>query len=398
MSHAPSAALSARHTTVREALAARTLEALVITSLPNILYLTSFTGSAAIVVLTADRLYFITDFRYVAAVSEMTGTPCECPGLDLVKVDGSYDATLSALLMSRTLFAGGLGRPRRIGFEAEHLTVSRHLWLSSALSSGETSDTELVATEGIVERARLVKDAFEIATLREAARRLSAVARELPREIRAGRTERDVAMAIDFRLHQAGFARTAFDTIVASGPNAALPHARPGERKFVEGDLVVLDFGGVYDSYCVDLTRTVTVGRASTRAREVYGAVLEAHDRAVASVAPGQSRFAIDAAARDVLARHDLAEAFGHGTGHGLGIEVHEDPRITRRRPADDEGDAGDGGDHLAGSAVRAGMVFTIEPGAYLPGWGGVRIEDDVLVTEEGVEVLTSVTTELLEI
>src|SRR5579864_1965360 len=179
MSHAPSAALSARHTTVREALAARTLDALVITSLPNILYLTNFTGSAAIVVLTADRLYFITDFRYVAAVSEVTGTPCECPGLDLVKVDGSYDATLSALLMSPTSLAPGRGRagephaPRRIGFEAAHLTVSRHLWLISALSSGETSDTELVATEGIVERARLVKDAFEIATLREAARRLS---------------------------------------------------------------------------------------------------------------------------------------------------------------------------------------------------------------------------------
>jgi Xaa-Pro aminopeptidase len=399
MSHAPTDALSARHTTVRDALAARTLDALVITSLPNILYLTNFTGSAAIVVLTADRLYFITDFRYVAAVSEATGTPCECPGLDLVKVDGSYDATLSELLMSPTSFARATAEaqhaPRRIGFEAAHLTVSRHLWLTNALSSSETPAAELVATEGIVERARLVKDAFEIATLREAARRLSAVARELPQEIRAGRTERDVAMAIDLRLHQAGFARTAFDTIVASGPNAALPHARPGERKFVEGDLVVLDFGGVYDSYCVDLTRTVTVGRASARAREVYGAVLEAHDRAVASVAPGMSRFAIDAAARDVLARHDLAEAFGHGTGHGLGIEVHEDPRITRRRPGDD---AGDGGDDPAGSAVRAGMVFTIEPGAYLPGWGGVRIEDDVLVTEDGVEVLTSVTTELKEI
>src|SRR6185312_8936994 len=155
-----------------------------------------------------------------------------------------------------------------------------------------------------------------------------------------------------------------FDTIVASGPNAALPHARPGERTITEGDLVVLDFGGVYASYCVDLTRTVSVGTASTRAREVYAAVREARTRAIAAVAPGRSRFEIDAAARDTLAGYGLGEAFGHGTGHGLGIEVHEDPRITRRRrdiDADDE-------------AVAPGMIFTIEPGAYLPEWGGVRI------------------------
>jgi Xaa-Pro aminopeptidase len=155
-----------------------------------------------------------------------------------------------------------------------------------------------------------------------------------------------------------------------------------------EGDLVVLDFGGVYASYCVDLTRTVSIGPAGTRAREVHAAVREARDLAIAAVAPGRSRFDIDAAAREALGRHGLAEAFGHGTGHGLGIEVHEDPRISRRRPDVDTED----------EAVAPGMVFTIEPGAYLPGWGGVRIEDDVLVTDTGVEVLTDVTTELIQI
>jgi Xaa-Pro aminopeptidase len=213
----------------------------------------------------------------------------------------------------------------------------------------------------------------------------------VPSEVRVGRTEREVAIAIDRRLIQAGFERPAFDTIVAGGPNSALPHAHPGERRFTEGDLVVLDFGGVYHSYCVDLTRTVSVGKPTDRAREVYGAVLEAHDRAIAIVAPGQSRFGIDAAAREALALHGLAEAFGHGTGHGLGIEVHEDPRITRKRPDISSDDA------AQQDAVAAGMVFTIEPGAYLPGWGGVRIEDDVLVTDQGVEVLTDVTTELIE-
>src|SRR5262249_11449813 len=153
---------------------------------------------------------------------------------------------------------------------------------------------ELVATAGLVERARVIKDDYEVAALREAARRLSAVARDLPSEIRAGRSELDVAMAIDWRMRHAGVSKPAFDTIVAAGANGALPHARPGERKLVEGDLVVLDFGGVYDSYCVDLTRTVAVGRASTKARDVYAAVLEAHDRALASVKPGASRFAID--------------------------------------------------------------------------------------------------------
>ena len=151
---------------------------------------------------------------------------------------------------------------------------------------------------------------------------------------------------------------------------------------------MVLDFGGVYTSYCVDLTRTVSVGPASSRAREVYAAVREAHDTAIAAVAPGRSRFDIDAAAREVLGRHGLGEAFGHGTGHGLGIEVHEDPRISRRQPDVDAED----------EAVASGMIFTIEPGAYLPGWGGVRIEDDVLVMDSGADMLTKVTTELIEI
>ena len=219
------------------------------------------------------------------------------------------------------------------------------------------------------------------------------VATRLFEEIRRGRMERDIALAIDWRIRQAGFERPAFDTIVASGPNAALPHARPGERTLTEGDLVVLDFGGVYDSYCVDLTRTVSIGAPSPRAREVHRAVLDAHDQAIAAVAPGRSRFAIDQAARDTLTGCGLGDAFGHGTGHGLGIEVHEDPRVTRRRPGVDP-DSGDSGDN---DTLAAGMVFTIEPGAYLPGWGGVRIEDDVVVTESGVEVITDVTTDLLE-
>jgi Xaa-Pro aminopeptidase len=390
MSHAKSDTLKRRHQAVRAALTEQNLDALVVTSLPNILYLTNFTGSSAIVILTADRIELLTDFRYVIAARDLQRGGVE---LELTTVEGSYDAMLVKRLLESPM------RPAaRVGIESAHLTVARHLWLTTSLvhsASGPLKNDgansvliTLVPTEGIVERARVRKDDYEIATLREAARRLSIVAASVLADVRAGMTEQELALAIDWRIRQGGFSRTAFDTIVASGPNAALPHAQPGERKLTEGDLVVLDFGGVYASYCVDLTRTVSIGKPTPRAREVYGAVLEAHDRAIAAVHPGVSRLDIDQAARDTLGRYGLAEAFGHSTGHGLGIEVHEDPRITRRRPDVDTSD----------EAVAAGMVFTIEPGAYLPDWGGVRIEDDVLVTASGVEVLTDVTTELLEI
>ena len=380
MSHAPTAALRRRHDVIRAALETHRVDALVVTSLPNILYLTNFTGSSAILVVTADRLLFLTDGRYVTVVNETRGEPYECPDMELVRVDGSYDAKLVDVLTSDDAV--------RVGFEAAHVTVSRHTWLVKTLAAASPRTVDLVPTEDVIEHARLVKDDYEIATFREAARRLSRVAAQVTDDVKAGRTEREVAMAIDRRIREAGFSRTAFDTIVAAGPNSALPHARPGERKLAEGDLVVLDFGGVYDSYCVDLTRTVSIGTASPRARDVYDAVREAHDRAILAVRPGRSRFDVDAAARDTLDGHGLGEAFSHGTGHGLGIEVHELPRITRRRADVETGD----------EAIQAGMVFTIEPGAYLPGWGGVRIEDDVLVTGSGVAVLTDATTELIEV
>jgi Xaa-Pro aminopeptidase len=378
MSHAPAEALSRRHEVVRHACAAQSLDALVVTSLPNVLYLTNFTGSAGIVVLTADRLHFITDFRYVSAVEASRDQQHGCPGLELMTVDASYDATLVSLLQTMP--------SARVGFEAAHLSVARHEWLTSALR--KASPPVLVGVEDVVERARVVKDGYELKTLRTAAEMLSGVVPGAIEEVRRGRTEREIALAIDWRMRRAGFERAAFDTIVAAGPNAALPHAHPGERILTEGDLVVLDFGGVYDSYCVDLTRTVSVGRAGAREREVYADVLAAHDAAILAVRPGASRFAIDEAARGELTNRGLGEAFGHGTGHGLGIEVHEAPRISRRRPGID----------LDDDPVEAGMVFTIEPGAYLPGWGGVRIEDDVVVTPGGVEVLTKANVELIEV
>lgn len=379
MAHAPTDILARRHQRIRQLMSLRTVDAFVVTSLPNLTYLTNFSGTAGIAMVTGEQVIFLADFRYVAAIEAMQEAAHACPHLELITVGGSYDTALAGVIER-------LGASR-VAFEAANLTVSRHQWLSAALAA-RAARVELVPTEGIVEAARVIKDAYEVGLLREAAGRLSEVARAVGSGVRAGETERAVAATIDLRLRQAGFERPAFDTIVAAGPHAALPHARPTERRLSEGDLLVLDFGGVYDSYCVDLTRTVVLGRASERARDVHAAVLRAHDRAIAAVKPGQSRFAIDAAARDSLTKQGMGEAFGHGTGHGLGIEVHEDPRIVRRRPDTDARD----------EAVSPGMVFTIEPGAYFLGWGGVRIEDDVLVTDTGVELLTDVPTDLAEL
>jgi len=236
----------------------------------------------------------------------------------------------------------------------------------------------------VVERARIVKDRVEIAALREAARRLTPVAAAAFARIRPGVSERAIAATIERALRDQGFERPAFDTIVASGPNGALPHHRAGDRMLAEGDLVVLDFGGVLDGYCSDLTRTVALAPPSAEAQRVCAAVRQAQQAAIDAVRPGVTTTEVDRAARRVLEAHGLGEAFGHGTGHGLGLDVHEEPRLTRPR-AD-----------VAPVPLEPGMVFTIEPGAYLPGWGGVRIEDDVLVTEHGCEVLTSVSYALI--
>jgi Xaa-Pro aminopeptidase len=215
------------------------------------------------------------------------------------------------------------------------------------------------------------------------------VARDVIEDVRPDVTEQELAAKIDWRIKSAGFERCSFETIVASGPHSALPHAHPGDRRLKQGDLVVLDFGGVYGGYCVDLTRTVAVGQPDAEMQRVYGAVLEAQKAAIQAIGPGVRASAIDGAAREALARHGLAEAFGHSTGHGLGVEIHETPRIGPRR----EGEAG--AQSASDDAIEPGMVFTVEPGAYLPGWGGVRIEDDVLVTSQGAEVLTRVPTQL---
>jgi Xaa-Pro aminopeptidase len=375
MSLPPSSALAQRQARVRATVETLSLDALIVTSPVNIRYLTNHVGSAGILVLTRDIAHLLIDFRYSEAVRALQDSPAACPHLRTWPVPASYDEALVDCLQEIAVTA--------VGFEAGHLTVSRHDWLLRTIAARQIG-VALRSTERVVEEARIVKDADEIAVMREAAARIAPVAQAAFAAVRAGVSERAVAAALEASMRQQGYERPAFDTIVASGPHAALPHYRAGARLLAPGDLVVLDFGGVLDGYCCDLTRTVGVGVVSADARRVYEAVLAAQQAAIAAVKPGTIASDIDAAARTVLDSCGLGQAFGHGTGHGLGLDIHEEPRIGRPR-AD-----------APAMPVEPGMVFTIEPGAYLPGGGGVRIEDDVLVTEDGCEVLTSVTRELL--
>lgn len=375
MTLARSADLARRHGRVRQTLEALGLDALIVTNPVNVRYLTNHAGSAGIAVLTSEAVHLLVDFRYEEAVRLLQASDAACPALIHRPVAASYDEALLECLADIGAAAAG--------FEAAHLSVARHDWLVRT-AAARGLQVSFRSTERAVEDLRIVKEPVEIDLLREAARRLGPVAETAFAAVAPGVTERTVAAAIESALRVAGYDRPAFDIIVASGPNGALPHYRAGNRVLQPEDAVVLDFGGVLDGYCCDLTRTISVGPATPETRRVHGAVLEAQQAAIDAVRPGIAASEVDAAARAVLERHGLGAAFGHGTGHGLGLEVHEEPRVTRPQPG------------APPRILEAGMVFTIEPGAYLPGWGGVRIEDDVLVTADGCEVLTSVPRGLL--
>jgi len=362
----------------RAALRGLRLDALVVSHLPNIRYLTGFTGSAGLLVIGSAECTLIIDFRYATAARTLIASqPDVATHLRLLVSANGFDETLVDVLKR----AG----TRRIGIEGAHMPVGRFNKLSSSLAAAAPTPLRsphgcpvLVPIERAIEAWRMVKDEEEIAILREAGRRISGLVPEVLALARPGRAEVDVAGDIDQALRLAGFERPAFETIVASGPNSALPHARPTARTLQEGDGVVLDFGGVYDGYCVDLSRTVQLGDAGPEFRRLFAAVTEAQLAAISAVRPGMLTSAVDREARRALGRYNLADAFGHATGHGLGLEVHEDPRVGK--PANG----------LPDTLLEPGMVVTIEPGAYLEGIGGVRIEDDVLVTERGCEVLTA--------
>ena len=366
MSSAPTR-LTDRYHSLRDRLAEHTLDALLVNHLPNVAYLTGLRASAGVVLVGPDGLYLVIDSRYATVAATLAAAESAPEGLQLVPVDRSYEEAVLTLLGSAGF--------RRVGVESEAISLRQWNWLSDRLRGTEVT---LVAVEGLVEASRIVKDEQEVMNFRAAGRLIAEAVTPILGLVQIGRRERDIAAEIDLTLATHGFEDRAFPTIVASGPNSALPHAHPSNRSVEAGDLVLLDFGGVYDGYCVDLSRTVCLDPISEQASRLHAAVREAQQAAIAAVGPGVVASAVDAAARSTLARYELAEAFGHGTGHGLGLEIHEAPRV---------GQAGQPGTDVI---LRSGMVFTVEPGVYVPGVGGVRIEDDVLVTEAGCEVLTN--------
>jgi Xaa-Pro aminopeptidase len=355
---------SDRQDAARAAFDAAELDALLVTHLPNVRYLTGFTGTAALLLLTRDRAVLVSDFRYEAQAAQEVGNSAT------VEIDRQsvWDR------LARVIGSAGI---TTLGVEGAVLT------LRDAERLNALPRLRVVSTSGIVERLRAIKGPEEVAAIRAAAELASAALAEVLPDVRPGNSELEIASRLEAALRRRGSEWHPFQTIVASGPRSALPHARTSTRTVGRGEWLLLDFGAQVDGYCADLTRTVIVGaRADARQRAVYDTVRSAQSRALAGVHAGMTGRDADALARDLIAARGFGDAFGHSLGHGLGLEVHEAPRLSA----------------TAADPLPPHAVVTIEPGIYLPGWGGVRLEDDVYLGPDGPVCLSDNRTELLEL
>ncbi|MBM4146009.1 MAG: aminopeptidase P family protein [Nitrospira sp.] len=345
---------SLRLKNIRQAITKTKVDAFLITDMINIHYLTGFTGSYGCAFITAKDHFFITDFRYREQSEN------EVMGWDILIEKGNRIALIQDISKKNGI--------KKLGFES---SVSYHFFRKLSHIS-----LRLKAMEGFVEKLREIKDRQEIHYIQEAVMRSENAFMDVKNYIRPGISERSIALRLEEALMKRGCSRIPFDIIVASGPHSAMPHARPTDRKLQKGDLVIADWGGEAHGYFSDMTRTFLLkgGNNIQKKKEIYHTVLEANRRAVSSVSNGALSKQIDAGARDYIKNAGYGDLFGHGTGHGVGLQVHESPRISWNKS----------------EPVRKNMVFTIEPGIYLPGLGGVRIEDMVVVSEKKAEVLTS--------
>ena len=350
---------------VAEALTAAHLDALLVTSLPNVRYLTGFSGTSALVLVTAREVLFLTDFRYQTQVEQEVG------GLARIRIEPQ---SLWAGLWQTLPHVGGV---EVIGFESSHLV---HRDFERLLDGG--ARWQWRPTTEIVERLRERKDADEIALIACAGGVATRALDQVLKTVRPGMTEMHVAGELERALREEGTEGFPFPTIVASGPRSALPHAGSSTRRIESGDFLLMDFGAEVGGYCADITRTVVVGRASEEQRATYDVVRAANERAAELVRAGMRGKDADALARGYIEQRGFGEAFGHSLGHGVGLEVHESPRLSRTEER----------------VLPEDAVVTIEPGIYRPGWGGIRIEDDVHLAPEGPRVLTHFTHELLEL
>jgi Xaa-Pro aminopeptidase len=338
------------------------VDLMLVTELTNLRYLTGYSGSNGLALVGPATRVFITDFRYVEQAAE--------------EVDPSFDRRRAQQDLiedvASVLPAGGL----RVGFEESHVTVREYARMRELLPA----DVELVGLDPLVEALRTVKDPAEVHAIRAAAELADAAFERLIAGGLAGRTERELVLALERAMLEAGASHASFDTIVAAGGHGAMPHAQPRDVAVASGDMVVIDWGARLNGYCSDCTRTVAVGEPSDHVREVYEVVLEAQLAGVQAVRAGEPGRGVDAAAREIIAAAGHGEHFGHGLGHGVGLDIHESPRLSFR--SDDQ--------------LAAGNVVTVEPGIYLPGEFGIRIEDLVVVTESGCEVLGTLDKQLL--
>ena len=335
------------------------LDGLVVTNLTNLRYLTGFTGSAGVLLVTQGELLFVSDGRYRdQSVAEIAAAGVDLR-IEIVAADPD------SVIAEAALHAG----VDSLGLEAQSVTwAAQQRWQSELFTTGE-----ITATHGVIEELRLIKDAGEAARIRAAC----AIADEALLQVRPrlgeGPTEVEFGLELDARMRTLGAADLSFETIVASGPNGAKPHHHPSSRQIREGDLVVIDFGALIDGYHSDMTRTVAVGDVGPDRQNMLDVVLASQQAGVEAIYPGVSAAEVDAACRQVIAEAGLEEAFLHSTGHGVGLDIHEEPRVSSRSTA----------------ILRPGHVVTVEPGVYLPEFGGVRIEDTLLVTDGGCDRLT---------
>jgi Xaa-Pro aminopeptidase len=339
------------------------IDALLITGTANVRYLSGYTGSNGLLLLMPDAAIFFTDPRY--EIQSAAEVDCR---IEIVRQGGLVKAAAAMIKRKRL---------KRVGFERAHLSYQAY-----ALLSDNAGPARLLAAPDLIERQRMVKSSAELAAIRESVKTNSAAYAAVIKQIRSGMTENDIAAELEYRMRRNGAEKPAFDTLVAAGARTALPHARPSARKLNGNELLLIDMGAFQDGYASDMTRMLHLGRIPAKTRRMYRAVLEAQLAAIDAVREGVTAARVDRAARDVLATYDLDKAFTHSTGHGLGLEIHEPPRLGKRD----------------NTRLRAGMAITIEPGAYIEHFGGIRIEDTVVVTPHGCDILTPTPKELINL
>lgn len=347
---------------LREKLVEHNLDALIVTHPINRRYLTGFTGSAGVAIFSRDTQIFITDFRYVEQAEK------QAKDFTIIQHTQAIEVEIAEQL--KQLHA------KRVGFEENNITYAEFSRYKNLFNC------ELVPTSDLIEQLRVIKTDKELMILKEAAQIADAAFEHIQSYIKPGVKEIEIANELEFFMRRKGATSSSFDIIVASGERSALPHGVASEKEIQPGELVTMDYGALYNGYCSDITRTVAVGKISDELKNIYNVVLEAQKRGVDGINPGMTGKEADALTRDYITQQGYGDYFGHSTGHGLGMEVHEEPRLSIHSQ----------------TTLTEGMVVTVEPGIYVPGVGGCRIEDDIVVTSTGNERLTFSTKELIQL